>query len=126
MVLDYIGHTVSYPELLKILGIQWFGAPFSNVKLLEKLGVRVVYQQGTMESLRIHLSDNNPPIVPVFTGELPYASQSTNHAVVVVGITEHYIYLNDPAIRTDFIPVPYGDFELAWLERGEYYAVLFP
>jgi ABC-type bacteriocin/lantibiotic exporter with double-glycine peptidase domain len=126
MALSYIGHSVSYPQLLKILNIQWFGAPFSNVKLLEQLGIRVIFQQGTLESLYNHLSDNSPPIVPVFTGELPYTSESTNHAVVVVGMTDNYIYVNDPAVRTDFIPLPHGDFELAWLERGEYYAVLLP
>jgi hypothetical protein len=41
-------------------------------------------------------------------------------------MTDNYIYVNDPAVRTDFIPLPHGDFELAWLERGEYYAVLLP
>ncbi|MFZ0548225.1 MAG: C39 family peptidase [Candidatus Promineifilaceae bacterium] len=126
MVLSFIDRQATYPDLLKILNIQWFGAPFSNIKLLEQLGIQVIYQQGTLEGLRSHLLDSHPAIVPVFTGELPYTPESTNHALVVVGMTDHYVYVNDPAVKADFIPVPHVDFELAWLERGEYYAVLLP
>jgi predicted double-glycine peptidase len=67
-----------------------------------------------------------PVIVPLRTGELPHWSENIDHAVVVVGMDEHSVYLNDPAFATAPIQVPHGDFDLAWLEREEYYAVLAP
>jgi hypothetical protein len=37
-----------------------------------------------------------------------------------------HVYLNDPALPNAPILVSRGDFELAWLERDEFYAVLMP
>ena len=54
----------------------------------------------------------------------PYTAEQTNHALVVLGMDENYVYVNDPAFRVAPIPVPIGDFELAWLARDEFYAVL--
>lgn len=51
MVLAYIGLTTAYEKLLKVLDIHWFGAPFFNIRLLEQLGVLVVYRQGTLRWL---------------------------------------------------------------------------
>lgn len=124
MVLTYLGLTPSYEQLLKVLDIRWFGAPFFNIRQLEQLGVSVAYQQGALADLQGHLAAGRPLIVPVATSELPYSEEQTNHALVVVGMDENYVYVNDPAFRVAPIPVPPGDFELAWLERDEYYAVL--
>jgi uncharacterized protein YvpB len=109
---------------VNLLDIQWFGAPFFNIRLLEQIGVKVTYHQGTLVELKEHLEHNRPLIVPVATSELPYTAEQTNHALVVLGMDENYVYVNDPAFRVAPIPVPLGDFELAWLERDEYYVVL--
>ncbi|NKQ36300.1 MAG: hypothetical protein HF973_11875 [Chloroflexi bacterium] len=124
MILAYLNKPVSYEQLLALLNIQWFGAPFNNILNLEKAGVRVLYRQGALDDLRKHLADGEPVITAIFTGELPYSDEATNHAVVVVGIDGHYVYINDPAITEAPIPVPKGDFDLAWLERNEWYAVI--
>jgi ABC-type bacteriocin/lantibiotic exporter with double-glycine peptidase domain len=124
MVLSYLNKPLPYDDLLTLLNVQWFGAPFNNIRNLEQMGARVLCQQGSLDDLRKHLDDGEPIITPVFTGELPYADEATNHAVVVVGIGEHYVYINDPAVTYAPIPVPIGDFELAWLERNEWYAVI--
>ncbi len=47
-----------------------------------------------------------------------------NHAVVVTGLDDDYIYLNDPAFTNAPIQVRRGDFDLAWLAQDEYYALL--
>ncbi|MEZ4732190.1 MAG: hypothetical protein R3E79_34160 [Caldilineaceae bacterium] len=47
-----------------------------------------------------------------------------DHAVVVVGFDEQSIYLHDPEFAESPINVSYGDFDLAWLEHDEMYAVL--
>ena len=124
MVLSFLNKSLPYDELLALLDVQWFGAPFNNIRNLEQMGVRVLYQQGSLDDLRKHLEKGELAIVPVFTGELPYADEATNHAVVVVGIGEHYVYINDPAVTEAPIPVPKGDFDLAWVERNEWYAVV--
>jgi len=124
MAMDYIGISVSYERLLKLLHIKPFGALFSMLRELEQLGVIVVYKQGTFDELYTHLTSNRPCIAIVQTGELPYWNTATDHAVVVVGLDEEAVYLNDPAFDNAPIQVSHGDFGLAWFERDEYYATL--
>jgi uncharacterized protein YvpB len=62
----------------------------------------------------------------VRTGELPYWTYQTDHAVVVVGFDEGHVYVNDPDRPGAPIAVPVGDFELAWLERDYAYALIAP
>jgi ABC-type bacteriocin/lantibiotic exporter with double-glycine peptidase domain len=127
MSLTFSGMRCNYERFLKVLQIRRpYGAPFPNLHRLERLGISVLYRQGTVDDLYRHLSSHQPVIVPVKTGELPHWSENTDHAVVVVGMDEHSVYLNDPAFATAPIQVPHGDFDLAWLEREEYYAVLAP
>lgn len=76
--------------------------------------------------LQALLSQGLPLIVFVRTGELPYWSYQTDHAVVVVGYDEDHVYANDPDRSDAPIAVPVGDFELAWLERDYAYALVAP
>jgi hypothetical protein len=57
---------------------------------------------------------------------LPYWDQVTNHAIVVVGLDDEFVYVHDPAFAVAPIQVSHGDFELAWQEWDEFYAVLMP
>ncbi len=124
MVLAYMNFPVTYKRLLKLLRIQWFGAPSFNIRFLTKLGLIVIYKQGTLAELYHHLAQNRPCIVFVKTHDLPYWDIATDHAVVVVGMDDQYIYLNDPEFNLAPIQVSHGDFDLAWFERQELYAVL--
>jgi ABC-type bacteriocin/lantibiotic exporter with double-glycine peptidase domain len=125
MVLNYIGLQVPYKRLLKLLEIQsGLGAPSYNIRHLSLLGIRVSYERGTLNELRSHLQANQPCIAFVKTGELPYWQRATDHALVVVGMDDEYIYVNDPEFPVGTIQVAIGDFDLAWLERDEMYAVL--
>ena len=60
------------------------------------------------------------------TENLPYWPHNTLHAVVVVGIDDRSVYLNDPEFPEAPIAVPVGDFDLAWLAEDERYAILIP
>ncbi len=122
MALDYIGLSASYDRLLKLLRIQPAGTASFNIRELEKLGVTVVYKQGTLEEIYDHLTEDRPCIAFVDTGELPYWDEATSHAVVVVGLDSEDVYLNDPAYPNAPMLVSRGDFGLAWLERDEIYA----
>ena len=125
MVLTYLGIRVNYHRLLRLLQTRaGYGTAFSNIRALTALQVTVTYSQGQLDNILRLLQTGDPILVPVQTRELPYWTVDTAHAVVVVGIDEPMIYLNDPAFSTAPIPVPHGDFDLAWLEHDEYYAVL--
>lgn len=107
MVLAYQEVPASYERLIKLLRTGPAGAPFRNLRYLEKLGVSVLIEQDEVETLQSHLTQDNPPIVFVNTKELSYWSETTGHAVVVVGLGGNLIYLNDPALAAapQVIPV---------------------
>lgn len=124
MVLNYLNRPVAYATLLKILKIKSFGAPASNIRLLEQMKLTVTYRVTDMAGLESMLVQGQPVIVFVRTSELPYWDYGTDHALVVVGCDDDNIYVNDPNFAEAPISVPRGDFELAWLERDYYYALI--
>lgn len=124
MVLDYLDVEIPYSRLLQLLRVKSFGAPASNIRLLEQLSLTASYRVTNMAGLEGLLASGQPVIVFVRTGELPYWSYQADHALVVVGFDEEHIFVNDPYFDEAPIPVPRGDFELAWLERDYFYAVI--
>lgn len=126
MVLAYLNFPVDYDRLLKLLRIKGeIGTAASNIHNLAQLGINVIYEQGTFAKLESHLSNNSPCIASVRTGELPYWNgENLLHAVLIVGLDNHDVYLNDPAFPNAPAQVTRGDFDLAWLDRDEFYAVL--
>jgi ABC-type bacteriocin/lantibiotic exporter with double-glycine peptidase domain len=124
MVLDYIGCPCPYQRLLRLLDMKSFGAPASNVLRLTELGVSVTYTSGSLESLEHQTPLGQPCIVFLDTTELPYWSEAVFHAVVVVGMDDEYVYVNDPAFAPAPQAITWGDFDLAWIEQGYYYAVV--
>ena len=94
----------------------------TKIRELERLGVTVVHKQGTLDEIHQHLSNNRPCIAFVKTGNLPYWKRDIDHAVLVVGLDDQIVYLNDPDHERAPVEISRGDFDLAWLERDEYYA----
>lgn len=126
MALQHLGINSDYPDLLELLRIRSFGAPAGNIRLLERLGLKVSYSVSDMKGLEHLLREGTPVIVFLRTGDLPYWEYSTDHAVVVVGYDPEaqQIILNDPYAEEGAISVPLGDFELAWSERDYHYAAI--
>jgi ABC-type bacteriocin/lantibiotic exporter with double-glycine peptidase domain len=124
MILTYIGIKVNYFQLLKLLRVTEIGTAFYHIRELEKVGVIVVYKQGTLGEVHDHLSNNRPCIAAVKTKELPYFVEDSDHAVVIVGLDEQFVYLNDPAMPNAPQQVSHGNFLLAWIERDEMYATI--
>jgi ABC-type bacteriocin/lantibiotic exporter with double-glycine peptidase domain len=123
MILNYLGIEVQYEKLLRLLRTDWFGTPASRLRELETLGIVVIYKQGTLQELHDHLLQGRPCIALVQTLELPYWHNEPNdHAVTVVGLDDEFVYINDPSFSDAPKKVSHGDFDLAWLERDEYYA----
>jgi ABC-type bacteriocin/lantibiotic exporter with double-glycine peptidase domain len=124
MVLEYLGQPADYARLVALLDVRDFGAPSSNIRRLAQLGLSVSFCQGVQADLQAHLLRGEPCIVFVRTGELPYWSEDTGHAVVLVGLDDDHVYLNDPAFVQAPQSASLGDFLLAWLEFDYDYAVV--
>jgi ABC-type bacteriocin/lantibiotic exporter with double-glycine peptidase domain len=119
MVLEYFEQHPIYDDLLKVLDIGPIGAPRRNIVRLAGRKISVVYREATVAILLDLLQQGLPVIVFVDTGELPYWSSASNHAVVVVGADAERLLVNDPAYTEAPIAISTGDFELAWL-NGDY------
>ena len=125
MALAYIGIVVAYDRLVALLETDWFGTPSFKIQRLESLGVKVLYKHGSFAELERQLENNQPCIAFVKTKQLPYWDfEEDSHAVVVVGLDDSFVYVNDPRFAAAPIQVARGDFDLAWLEWDELYAVL--
>ena len=125
MILDYLHVRVKYSQLLSLLRIQAFGTSFNSLQNLEALGLSVHIGEGDIEQLREHLESGLPSVVFVDTGQLTsYWNEQTNHAVVVVGMEENQIYLNDPEFDSAPQLISMDEFLLAWEEKDYLYAVI--
>jgi len=71
------------------------------------------------------IDDDQPVIVLVRTGELPYwQGVDTFHSVVIVGYDQMHVFVNDPYFGDAPQMVARADFLLAWLEMGYRYAAI--
>ncbi len=117
MVFDYLGLPFDYQRGMRLLRIRaQIGTPFYQIRELSKLGISVVYQQGTLPDLHVYLTQGLPCIVGVKTGELSYwQGVNVQHAVVVIGLENDFVYLNDPAFSNGPVRVALGDLiSLGW------------
>ena len=126
MIMMYYNQTVRYRRLLRVLGTQEYGTPFSNLRRLNEFGYAVEITNGTLEQLYLQLLQRRPTISSVQTSQLPYWPRASEHAVAIVGMDDRYVYVNDPVLDNGPTPVPLGDFDLAWLEQDELCAVITP
>lgn len=123
MILSYLKIPVSYKKLMQMLRVDAIGTPFRNLQNLHSLGLLIVIKEGNFEEIKNHISSGLPVITAVDTGQLTYWQETTDHAVVVIGIDDTAVYLNDP----NFVDAPkivaQAEFELSWLEKNYLYAV---
>ena len=124
MVLDYLLIPYQYERLLRLLNTRSFGTQFSNLRHLAALGVSVELLHGDLGHLVAHLETGLPPIVFVNTAHLSHWQQETGHAVVVLGVDDRFVFIHDPAIDQPAIAVPIPEFEAAWIEQDQQYALL--
>lgn len=124
MVLEYLRVSISYERLLRLLSIRSYGTSFSSLRKLESVGLSVLVTQGDLASLRRHLEGGSPVIAAVNTVPLPYWDDDTAHAVVVVGLEQDVVLINDPEFEQAPQAVPLDAFLLGWLEHDYRYAVL--
>ena len=126
MVLAFFSISESQPTIAAQLGhIEGAGTPARNITRLEAFGVEVEGNEyGMLGDVRRAIDNASVPIVFLRTGELLYWDRDTPHAVIVVGIEADTVFVNDPAFESAPIPVPTGDFQLAWDEFGCQWAAI--
>ncbi len=125
MALNYVGVSVSYHRLLRILDVQPYGTPGSRLNKLAALDVTVRYAYGTLDQLRDTLTAGYPCIVLLRTQYLPYWTYTTNHAALVVGYDDEVFYVNDPAFEEAPHQVSHIALELAWMAFDYRYGVIY-
>jgi len=96
----------------------------NRLRALASKTLDVFYGQGELADLQVALKRQTPPIALVYTAELPYWPQATAHAVVVVGIEQRAVFVNDPGMSRSPLQVSLDDFLLAWDEMANLYALL--
>jgi hypothetical protein len=126
MVLNFLQVPASYDRLIKLLRIGPAGAPFRNLHYLSSMGVSVSIEQGEIDTLQAYLHQGLPPIAFVATAQLSYWNEATSHAVVICGIENDLIYLNDPDFADSPKILAVAEFELAWLEMDQFFAIIQP
>ncbi len=124
MTLNYLHVPIRYDRLVRLLNIRTHGAAFANLRRLSSLGLNVLIAEGDMMQLQQLLAAGFPPLVAVATRELSYWTEDTDHAVVVVGLSDDDVYLHDPELAAGPTAVPRMEFESAWLEEDYRFAVL--
>ena len=117
MVLRYLEIPFRYERLYKLLETERHGTVFSKLQNLRALHVSTQVQEGDFAQIVEMLAVGLPVIVAVNTGELrSYWQSAVAHAVVIVGMDNEFVYINDPALDDGDKRVSLAEFDLAWLE----------
>ena len=126
MVLAYQNIVNTQTYLAQIIRVRpSLGTATRHIQRLSSKNITVIYEAGTISDLHNWVIRSVPVIVFVQVGELSYSlGEFFQHAVVVVGFTEEFLWLLDPEMTKDPIQVAVDEFMLAWGEMDYLYAVI--
>jgi len=124
MVTAYWQQPLLQADIAGWLDTRDIGTPAGRIQRLAQRGFQVIYRTGSLAEVKTWLAKKVPCILFVRTGELPYWSTDTPHAVVLAGIEADNAYLVDPAVEIAPAVVPVDDLLLAWSYFDYTYAVL--
>lgn len=126
MVLTYFGRQVNPGWLRQVLQATPIGTPGFKVLNLAAHGFHVTYAPATDERVLLQsLADGTPPIALVRTGNLSYWQVETAHALVVTGMDDDFLVVNDPAFPRQQ-RVSCNEFMLAWSDFDYLYVLIRP
>jgi len=114
MILDYLGFDLDEERISEILSTTPRGTKAINITRLQDIGVDVVLRSASLFDLRNLLREKVPCIVFLWTGNLEYWDMVCWHAVVIVGLEEDAIYINDPFFSDAPKKVVIDSFLEAW------------
>jgi ABC-type bacteriocin/lantibiotic exporter with double-glycine peptidase domain len=116
MVLAFYGVEKPESELRQLFRTKARGTHVANVMIyLPTIGFSATVTDGSLQDLKRLIARTKPPVVHVWTESLAYwHPQVAMHAVVVVGLDEAFVYVNDPAFAEAPHQVPIEEFLAAW------------
>jgi len=127
MVSVFLGRPVKRTWLRSVLETSEIGTPGFKLRNLRRHGYEVTYAPATDErALTTALSAGIPPIALLRTTHLPYWTQETSHAVVVVALDAENTVFNDPAFPVAPQSISRQAFLLAWSDFDYLYALIRP
>ncbi len=85
----------------------------------------MIYWPGESQDLFDALATGRPLILAALTNQLPYWTETTQHALVLAGLDGDVATVHDPAFA-DPVQVNIGDVLLAWDEMGNSLALIEP
>jgi ABC-type bacteriocin/lantibiotic exporter with double-glycine peptidase domain len=124
MVLKYWEREESYENLVRLLGTRWFGTPVDNILRLSQLGIRVTIEELSLEEIWAYLQQDIPVMAFVSTADLSYWDTESDHVIVVIGMEEQWVYVNDPFFAQAPQQITRISFELAQLRFNNRCAVI--
>jgi hypothetical protein len=105
--LDYLGLSIAYKQLIRLLETKSFGTPFRNIKRLEQFNLSVQIEHLALTEMSDYLAQGLPVIACVHTADLSYWSQTVDHVVVVVEVDAQHVSVHDPVHRyLSFLELP--------------------
>jgi uncharacterized protein YvpB len=119
MVLSVYGKEISQSELREYIGVTpggtqievtWSRVPF------EKWGLECDIKFGaTLEDMKNSLEAGAPVIAIILSLYLPHSTEDYLHALVLIGMDEKYLYINDPLTDgQQTVRMAYDTFLEAW------------
>jgi hypothetical protein len=127
MALGYQGVTLGEREVCDLLETPLAGTEVLNTLLLEQrvAGCQLALDSASFEKLQETLAADILPIVFVVTRHLScWQRGDTIHALVVGGVTDDGIHVNDPVFADAPRVVSRREFSLAWSELDHLAAIL--
>jgi ABC-type bacteriocin/lantibiotic exporter with double-glycine peptidase domain len=116
MVLEYLGEQTTEEFLRRFLKTKYYGTNLLNIRYLSEFGFRTTITYGSIEELKELIKERKLPIVRLVTRDLDFYDFDGYHAVIVVGIKQEFVIVNDPYFETEVIEIPIHNFTFAWAE----------
>ena len=123
-VLAYLNRPQPYEQMVVLLDTRWFGTPFRHLKRLEQFGLSVKIGELSLAEIESYLEAGSPVISYVHTADLSCWTQAADHVVVVIGIDDENVYVNDPSRAHAPQLIPRIEFELAQLRYDNLCAII--
>lgn len=115
MVLAFWGSQHPEGELRGLFKTKLGGTSPARVMFeLPTLGFNAAVLAASFRELQEAIAEGLPCIAQVWTGDLSYWDEECMHAVVVAGVEESKVAVNDPAFGEAPIEIPINEFLAAW------------
>jgi ABC-type bacteriocin/lantibiotic exporter with double-glycine peptidase domain len=112
---ETLAESLSESDLMRLLGTGSTGSLLEHLPRLNQLGFEAISEESSLTELALFLHLFQTPVIAVlYAGYVEYLKSDSLHAVVIVGMDEEKVYLNDPLRETSPIVLSIDQFNRAW------------